>query len=212
MKKKIIQIKQFYEIATLKEINLGVESGNDDQEADSEEEKKSRRNNEKKDEKKLNKYYHFKFAYSPMIIRYVPFYQVIELKQYEELFLRQMKRQSNKLFSNQSINQTKFLYEPLIWLDDLSISNKHYKLISFSNTTSSLSINSRNITFEFQYLPTSIYRYYLKVIFQFLIQILISISSIISSSSSSSSSELINKVSSLTFKDLLTSSKYFKFF
>jgi hypothetical protein len=109
---------------------------------------------------------HWKFLHSPIVLRYVPFYTTVELKTYQEIFLQKMKKRKNP---SQVEGSTNYVYEPMLWLDDLAITSRHFSPSSGSSET---------IRVQFHYLPTSLPYYYLKYIFSLILSCLISILSL----------------------------------
>lgn len=131
------------------------------------------RNGANESRKKL----HWKFLNHPIIIRFANVQEILEQSVYERVFLtKPIKRKSD------IINGARYLYEPLLWLDDLSITSRHYSpVFPSSKLNTSQDSNIKNISIELQFVPTFPLYLVVKRVIQHNIDL---ITSIVSSSSS----------------------------
>jgi hypothetical protein len=202
---------------------------------DEESEEKEREMLQEQEQRKFNSslpYLHWKFSYAPLIVRYVSFYETVDTKTYHNTFLQPMRRQRNpntalaqkksqkkgkreaEQVQGMGSTSTHFVYNPLLWLDDLSITTRHYQLITSlppansphlsTSSTTTATTGSPLITISFQYLPTSPLHYFFKHILALVIRAFTLLSALLDSSTSSSDPSPLS-LSSTNLQSLISS-------
>lgn len=107
---------------------------------------------------------HWKYSYAPVVIRHVQIHNAIDARTYQELLATPMAMRVWKPTpaTDMKMQKTRRMYDPVLWLDDLSITTRHYA--PFKPATNESIVNEMQI--ELQVVPTAVIHYFGKKIVQ----------------------------------------------